>query len=122
MTTTRRRVLAKLGHPTVIITPTKASLLDDRAQLLKKIRKLQQSKDHLEALVQTRNLDSILEGVVSPALRSFVRGHLRNARRPGTARRWEQHKKVLALSVFKRSPRAYRLLCRFLCFLQLGRC
>ncbi len=102
--------------------PNSATLLDDRAQLLKKIRKLQQSKDHLEALVQTGNLDSILEGVIYPALR-FVRGHLRNARRPGTARRWEQHDKVLylfsnslySLSVFKRSPRAYSLLCMFLC-------
>lgn len=104
-------MLQEFGAGNVEITPVKKSLCAALKKAQSQLLRLQELNDHLKALTELDNLDNVLQHVISPQLRLFLRANIRNYERDGRGRRWTLDEKLVALSIFKRSPKGYRYLC-----------
>lgn len=108
---TNRRIMDESVGEGAQITPMKKALCDELRKVYARIGDLQKENDHLKALSKHPDLDSILRSLISPTLRLLVLANIRNQHRKGHGRRWTMDEKLRALSIFKRSPKAYRYLC-----------
>lgn len=89
--------------------------------LLKNVRKLRNTikakkqTNILKTLYNDENVTELLQKDVGPSLALMLQSTIQNGKRRLKGRRWTQPQKFLALEIYKKSPRTYRLLSRLFC-------
>lgn len=103
------------------ITTKKESMLMKMKNHMRKIKRLQKSVKHLKnesflkVLSKNDSIHEILKFKISPSFALFLQGELQNFKKSPKGRRWDMDSKIIALRLYKRSPRCYKLLRRVIC-------
>lgn len=66
-------------------------------------------------LHNNENVAKLLKLKISPSMALLLQGELQNGQRRLRGRRWSENQKFLALELYKKSPRTYKVLNRLLC-------
>ncbi|CAG4974169.1 unnamed protein product [Colias eurytheme] len=87
--------------------------------LMKQVNKLKtalkQKENVLQVLHDNENVQRLFEHKISPSMALMLQGDLQNGQRKHQARRSNLKQKFLALELYKKSPRTYKLISRLFC-------
>lgn len=113
----KKGLLKHIGLQMSKVTPRKKLILKKflkhRRMLLKTCDKLKHCENALNIL-KGRKQDIMIESYNSRYFRSLIESSFRNCKKDAKGRRWTLDDKLLALSIYKRSPRTYSYLCHLL--------
>lgn len=82
---------------------------------LKTELKQRKSIDILQMLHGNENVSKLLKLKISPSMALLLQGELQNGQRRHRGRRCNENQKFLALELYKKSPRTYKVLSRLFC-------
>ena len=113
----RRRLLQELELNRAEVTPRKKRILELAARTAKRYNRLKRNviktRGRMKSLVKLADCSDMsyfLQNGVSPAAAALAAGDARNRHVRPKHRRWTRKEKLLALALYKRSPKAFRFL------------